>query len=80
MQIAANPHVCLYYFNPENRHAVRLFGTMEVTQADAVRRKYWLDTWINFGYKEALDPKFSILVFTPKKYKFYSPELKEGEV
>lgn len=70
-QIEKNPNVCLYYFNPETRMAIRLYGKI-ITHNDSItREKYWNDNWKMYGYENAYDPKYSVLEFQPKSYKFY---------
>ena len=78
-QIIQNPKCCLYYFNPENRHAVRLFGEIAPVTDMAIRREYWRDDYKQFGYTGADDPEYTLLKFTPKLYKFYDSDgLKSG--
>jgi len=80
-QIRANPHVCLYYYNADNHHAMRLFGLIEFVSDGVQKNKYWRDDWKHFGYAGANDPKFALLHFIPKEYKFYiGNELKQGEI
>ncbi len=71
MQMAKNPWCALYYFNPENRHAVRLYGTMEFITAPAQRRAQWRDEFTAFGFTGADDPKFTLMRFIGDSYKFY---------
>ncbi len=80
-QLARNPNCCLYYFNPETRHAVRLFGQIEtVTDADT-RAKMWRDDFKRFGYGGATDKNFALLRFIPDSYKFYiGNEMKTGKI
>ena len=70
-EVQKNPHCCLYYFNPETRMAVRLFGLISPVMDDARRRTFWHDDWKRFGYSGMDDPNFAVLEFTPKIYKFY---------
>ncbi len=80
-QLLENPHVCLYYFNPENRHAVRLFGVIEFVVDADVRRKFWRDEYKEFGYTGADDKKMVLMRFVPDEYKFYiGDELKTGKI
>ncbi|MDR1206907.1 MAG: pyridoxamine 5'-phosphate oxidase family protein [Rickettsiales bacterium] len=80
-QIRANPHVCLYYYNPENRHAIRLFGMIEIISDGITKEKYWRADYKKFGYDGVNDPKFAMLHFIPKMYKFYEgKELKQGDI
>jgi general stress protein 26 len=70
-QIAGNPHACLYYFNPETRMSVRLFGTAAEINDAAERREFWRDEWQKFGHAGADDPGFALIGFKPESYKFY---------
>ena len=77
-QIQANPHVCLYYFNPNTRHVVRLFGLMEIINDHVEKQKYWKDPYKRFGYDN--NDMLTLLRFAPKGYKFYvGNELHHGE-
>lgn len=78
-QLKENPHCCLYYFNPENRHAVRLYGTMEFVTDRATRLSFWNDDFLVYGYGGPDDDTFVLMRFVPKSYKFYvGPEMKTG--
>ncbi|MCL1902303.1 MAG: pyridoxamine 5'-phosphate oxidase family protein [Alphaproteobacteria bacterium] len=80
-QIRTNPHVCLYYYNPENHHAIRLFGLIEIINDGAIKNKYWRADYKKFGYLGANDPKFALMHFVPKEYKFYiGKDLITGEI
>ena len=70
-QIRQNPKCCLYYFNPQTRHAVRLFGEIKAVADTGARKKYWRDDYKQFGYTGADDPEYILLEFTPRMYKFY---------
>ncbi len=80
-QLEEDSHVCLYYFNPENRHAVRLFGLVEFVGDMDVRRKFWRDEYKEFGYMGPDDKKLVLMHFIPAEYKFYvGDELKTGKI
>ncbi len=80
-QLSQNPHCCLYYFNPENRHAVRLFGKMQFIDDCAERAKYWRDEYAVFGYTDATDDRWVLMRFVPDSYKFYiGTELKSEKL
>lgn len=77
-QIAANPHCCLYYFDPATRHSVRLFGLVSAMPMSA---EFWSDEWRAFGYSGADDPNVVVLSFDAKIYKFYIGEKEfKGEI
>lgn len=71
-QLLKNPHVCLYYFNPENRHAMRLFGKIEIIIDQSEKEKYWDDDYKSYGYSDANDPHYALLRFIPDSYKYYA--------
>ncbi|MDR2413119.1 MAG: pyridoxamine 5'-phosphate oxidase family protein [Rickettsiales bacterium] len=78
-QILKNPRCCLYYFNPENRHAIRLFGTIIIVGDQDQKKKYWRDKYESFGYSGANDENYALLQFVPEAYKFYAGnELQTG--
>lgn len=80
-QLQKNPHCSLYYFNPANRHAVRLFGVMEFIDDKSEKVKYWNDAYKVYGYSGADDENYALLHFVAKEYKFYSGmELKTGKI
>lgn len=79
-QIAHNPKSCIYYFNPETRMAVRLFGEMQSVDDIDTKKKYWHDRYRQFGYTGPDDANLILMEFMPKTYKFYdrNDELKTG--
>lgn len=80
-QLQKNPRCCLYYFNPKNRHAVRLFGQMKFVDNTSIRKKYWRDEYKSFGYTGADDARLAFMKFSPDEYKFYiGNELITGKV
>lgn len=80
-QLKAHPKCCLYYFNEENRHAVRLFGEMEFVEDMATRLAHWDEDFSKFGYGGPSDPEFALLRFIPAEYKFYvGDEMKTGKI
>ncbi|MBN1281928.1 MAG: pyridoxamine 5'-phosphate oxidase family protein [Alphaproteobacteria bacterium] len=80
-QLSKNPNCCLYYFNPETRFAIRLFGVMEFIDDKNEKLKYWRDDYKVYGYSGGDDERYALLHFIPKKYKFYAGgELKQGDI
>ncbi|MDR0726564.1 MAG: pyridoxamine 5'-phosphate oxidase family protein [Rickettsiales bacterium] len=80
-QLLKNPKVCLYYFNPGNRHAVRLFGEIEIINDTEQKNKYWKDDYKVYGYSGADDANYALLHFVPQEYKFYvGGELKTEKI
>lgn len=78
-QLRHNAKCCLYYFNATTRYAVRLFGEMRVIEGLAEKKKYWRDSFRDFGYSGADDTNLTLLEFVPKSYKFYvGNEMKTG--
>lgn len=78
-QLEKDNKCCLYYFNPDTRYAVRLFGQMESIDDIKEKEKYWQDKYSRFGLDSADDPQFALLHFIPKMYKFYvGDEMKTG--
>lgn len=71
-QIAKNPRVCLYYYDPQTHLAVRLFGRMQFEDNIVERGQYWNDTYKMFGYTGPEDKNWGLLSFIPDGYKFYS--------
>ncbi len=80
-QLQADDKCCLYYFNPNNRYVVRLFGRMKNINNPEEKSKYWQDKYSRFGFTGADDPNFELLHFIPETYKFYIGEkLYTGEI
>lgn len=78
-QLNHNAKCCLYYFNPDTRYAVRLFGEMVIINDMAEKEKYWRDSYKEFGYTGANDKNLTLLQFRARSYKFYiGPEMKTG--
>ena len=71
-QLAKNPHVCLYYYDPKTRRSVRLFGRMKFEDNVVERGAYWNDAYKMFGYTGPNDKNWGLLTFIPDGYKFYS--------
>lgn len=79
-QILKNPGCCLYYYNPENRHALRLYGKLEIINDTEFKNELWRDDFKRFGYSGLDDKSFVILRFMPDEYKFYvGAEMKTGK-
>ena len=70
-QLKDNDKCCVYYFNPNNRYAVRLFGQMENIDDLNTKNKYWLEKYSRFGFSGPDDMNFALLHFIPEIYKFY---------
>ena len=80
-QLRHNAKSCLYYFNSNTRYAVRMFGEMRVIDNLDEKKKYWRDSYSEFGYTGADDANLTLLEFVPKSYKFYvGNEMKTGLV
>lgn len=80
-QLARDARCGLYYFDPNTRHAVRLFGTIEFVADMALRAAYWRDEYARFGYNGAGDENFVLMRFVPRGYKYYvGPEMHSGRI
>lgn len=80
-QLKQNPNCALYYFNPQTRHSVRLYGKIEFVADMPTRQKYWRDDYKKFGYSGAESDDFILMRFVPASYKFYiGDELKTGNI
>ena len=71
-QLRKNNKVCLYYYNPQTHHAVRLFGRMEFVENPVERAQYWDDSYKMFGYTGPEDKNWGLVAFIPDGYKYYS--------
>lgn len=76
-QISKNKNVCLYYFNPENRHAITLFGEAVQVENEKEKQSFWNDAFKKFGYASKDDENFCVIRFEPKLYKLYTERLEE---
>lgn len=76
-QITANSYTCLYYFNPETRMAITLFGFAKELADYDTKEKFWKDQWKNYGFKDKNDKDYVIIEFIPKIYKFYTKNSEE---
>lgn len=70
-QIKQNPNACLYYFNPQTRYSVRLYGKIEFVNDMALKKQYWHDEYANYGYNGFDDPQFVLMRFVTNSYKYY---------
>lgn len=71
-QIRKDDNVSLYYFNPETRKAITLFGIVEEIKNPDIRKSFWQDGWKKFGYDDINDPNYVVMKFIAKKYKYYT--------
>lgn len=76
-QIKSDSNVCLYYFNPETRRSVSLFGTAELILEQNEKVDFWRDEWVGFGYCGKDDQNYCIIKFTPKIYKYFINKTEE---
>lgn len=80
-QLQQNSNCMLYYFNPQTRHSVRLYGKIEFVTDMTTRKQYWRDEYKKFGYNSAESDDFILMRFVPNSYKFYiGNELKTGNI
>lgn len=73
-QLTQNPNCCLYYYNHENHHSVRLFGTMTLIDDVKSRHAHWNEEFRKFGYDGPDDAEFVLLRFNPAEYKYYDAD------
>lgn len=69
-QIKQNPYTSLYYFDINTRKAVTLFGLTDILE-DTRKKKFWDDSFTQYGYKDQDDDNYCILRFSIKSYKYY---------
>jgi len=73
-QLTRSPECCLYYFNPANRHAVRLYGEIEFIDDMNTRQNHWKDEYSKFGYGGPTDSSFILMRVNVKSYKYYTAD------
>ena len=71
-QLEKNSKTCLYYYNPQTHHSVRLFGRMQFVDNIVEREQYWNDSYKMFGYTGPVDMNWGLMAFIPDAYKYYS--------
>ena len=70
-QLNKNSSTCIYYFNQTTRKAITLFGQSEELYNQEIKTKFWLDYLKNYGFKDDKDEDYTIIKFSPKKYKYF---------
>jgi general stress protein 26 len=66
-----NPKACVYYVDEEGFKGLMLVGTIEVTQEDAIRQRFWQDGCDRYYPLGMTDPDYSILRFTAEWGNYY---------
>ncbi len=70
-EIKANPNGSIYYCLEREWRGLRMEGTFNVVTDEAVRKQIFHDDWKVFFPKGPLDPKQTIVRFTPTVVKYY---------
>lgn len=70
-QVQHNKNTSLYYFNPNTRRAITLFGESKILTDKETKSLFWFDELKNFGYSSIDDESYCIIEFAPKIYKFF---------
>lgn len=70
-QVQNNKNTSLYYFNPNTRRAITLFGESKILTDKKTKSSFWSDELKKFGYSSIDDESYCIIEFTPKAYKFF---------
>lgn len=76
-QLNNNSNTCIYYFNQTTRKAITLFGQSEELYNQEIKTKFWLDYLKNYGFKDDKDEDYTIIKFSPKKYKYFLSTFEE---
>lgn len=76
-QLNKNLNTCIYYFNQTTRKAITLFGQSEELYNQEIKTKFWLDYLKNYGFKDDKDEDYTIIKFSPKKYKYFLSTFEE---
>ena len=58
-------------WNQTTRKAITLFGQSEELYNQEIKTKFWLDYLKNYGFKDDKDEDYTIIKFSPKKYKYF---------
>ncbi len=70
-QIEKNKNASVYYTNPETFEGILLIGEIEESKDKNLKDNFWDDSW-QLYYPDGKDGgDYTLLKFTPKKYKFY---------
>lgn len=70
-EIEANPKGSIYYCLPREWRGLRMEGTFEIETDETIKSQVWHDDWKGFFPKGTLDPKQTIVRFTPRTVKYY---------
>ena len=73
-QLKKNNRVCAYFFDPNTRKAIRLFGTVTILEDSATKDYFWNSGWEKFGYMSSNDKNLCILKLLPEFYKYYDSD------
>ena len=66
-----NPKACVYFVDQEKFKGLMLVGTIEITQDDAIRQRFWQDGCERYYPLGVTDPDYSIVRFTAEWGNFY---------
>lgn len=73
-QIKDNKYISLYYYCPELKKSLTLFGTTEIIFDDKTKKRLWIDDWTHYFKLGMEDPEYAVIKFIPKIAKYYTDE------
>ena len=71
-EIEANPKGSIYYCLPREWRGLMMEGTFEIVIDETTKSQIWHDDWKGFFPSGTLDPKQTIVRFTPRIVKYYN--------
>ena len=66
-QLRLDPHAALHYGVPRSFLSVMLWGKVELTQDEKIRRALWQEGWEMYFPQGPLDPDYTALVLRPSR-------------
>lgn len=73
-QIKDNKNISLYYYCPDLKKSLTLFGTTEIIYDDETKKKLWTDEFSHYFKLGHEDPEYAVIKFIPKVAKYYVDE------
>ncbi len=73
-QIKKNKAACVYLFDGESFKGIALLGKIEEVLSAKTKHAFWHKSWVMYYPEGETGGDYSILKFTPKRYRFYDGE------
>jgi general stress protein 26 len=66
-----NPKMCVYFCDTEDFKGFMLGGSVEIVDDLKLKKKIWLDWWMQYYPEGVEDPDYTLLRLEPKNARYY---------